>query len=149
MIELSDWDNSSIQESVDDVDEDGERLDPLDSEQMNINDSLTTRQPSARVQPQLLLSVLSSHPPSCSSARSLTPSPPSPTPQSQHPVPMPFNHPAYTEHPGPTPILPSSSSPADFFLLLFDDIIHLITVKLIVMLHIIPLVIVRSAMTQE
>ena len=40
---------------------------------------------------------------------------------------MPFNPPAYTEHPGPTTILLSSSSPADFFLLLFDGIIQLIT----------------------
>ena len=78
-------------------------------------------------QPQPLPSVLSSHPPSYSSARSLTPSQPSPPPQSQHPVPMAFNPPAYTEHPGPTTLLPSSSSPADFFLLLFDDIIQLIT----------------------
>ena len=40
---------------------------------------------------------------------------------------MPFNPPAYAEHPGPTTILLSSSSPADFFLLFFDDIIQLIT----------------------
>ena len=34
MIELSDWDNFSGEESVDDVDEHGERLDPLDIEKI-------------------------------------------------------------------------------------------------------------------
>ena len=53
MIELSDWDNSSYEENVDDFDEDGERLDPLDIRQMNIHDSLTTMQPSTCVQPQV------------------------------------------------------------------------------------------------
>ena len=42
MRELNDLDNSSGEESVDDIHEDGEGLDPLDIKQMNINDSLTT-----------------------------------------------------------------------------------------------------------
>ena len=123
MIELSDWGNSSGEESAGDVDKDGKRLDPLDIEQMNINYSLTTMQLSTCVQLQPLPSVLSSHPPLYSSAHSLSPSPPSPPPQSQYP----FNPPAYTGHPGPTTIFSSFSSPADFFLLLFDDIIQLST----------------------
>ncbi len=115
---------------------------------MNINDSLTTMQPSTCEQPQPLPSVLSSHPPSCSSSRSLSPSPPSPPPQSQQPVPMPFNPPAYTEHPGLTTILPPPSSPADFLLLLFDDVIQLITDETNRYAAQNPLVIVISGMTQ-
>ena len=99
-----------------------ECLSALDIEQMDVDDQVF--EPS-NVQCPSSLELTSS------SGVSVNPSSPSPSSISSivSSSSLTFTIPTYTEHVGPTTILPSSFSPADFFLLLFDDAIFQMIVE--------------------